>query len=241
MGGSLWSWLRKVLASLRPSPPPFIPQPPIAFDAQGPGSSGGGSNRVTISWPQAISRNCCLVVGVRWSQTGGSGAAPRRVVTWGTKHVESMGVQAIDSADVTATDGTYLEFFALGSPPDGRETVSVTISRTGMLSVEGCSVSYSGVNSWGVRQGIVDNTAGNGLSQFIDTATGTMAVHMFAAAPGAIVTISYRTVRYAGVANNVGFVLGDAPGDSYPVGFIGGRAVPGSHSAGLVLQLLNYS
>jgi hypothetical protein len=199
------SWIRKLLRWFRRAPVSTV----VTFDAQGAGTSVSAKSSVSTAWNHTVSRDCTLVVGLRWIQTGGSGGAPTRSVAWNKKSMDPLGIQALDNVEVTAANGIYLEFFGLGSPPDGPGTISVTAARPGAtdITVEGCSVSYAGASAWGPRSGMVDKTDNIAMRHDVSSSPNEMVVHMFTTASGPIHNPN-QTVRHVGV----GFVVGDAPG-----------------------------
>jgi hypothetical protein len=203
------------------------------FDATGAGNSESGFGDATTTWPHTASGNSRVVlVGLRWSQTGGLGT-PTRTVTYGPTAMESLGVRGLNDAALTAFSGVYQEFFGLREPPTGAQTVSVTVARGGSaIEIAGCSVSYVEVSAFGSVSSVFGTEAGTSLSQTVNSTVNEMVVQMFATASGSITNYS-QSPRFSDPAN--AFVIGDARGAT-SVPFTASRA-NGVDYAGLAVRL----
>lgn len=213
--------------------------PAVTFDATGGGGSDSGVGSATASWSHTASGDSrAVVVGLRWAHNSFvPNVTPTRDATYGGVPMQSLGVIGLNNAQLTSSTGTYDEFFGLTNPPTGPQTVSVSVDRNGATSVtlQGCSVSYTEVSTFGSPPSSVAGTeAGTMLSQTVTSAVNEMVVQMFTAAPGPISGYSQRA-RYTGTTNNIGVVVGDAPGAS-AVLFTANRA-DGADYAGLAVRL----
>jgi hypothetical protein len=207
---------------------------PPTFDAAGAGNTGQGINSASTTWPHTASGNSrAVVVGLRWAHIAGSGV-PTRTVTYGGTAMTSLGVVGLNNAVLSALNGIYHEFFGLLNPPTGVQTVSLTVARTGALSIniEGCSVSYAGVSEFVSVPPVAGTEAGTSLSQTVSSAVNEMVVQMFTTESGAITGYN-QTLRFDGGAS--GPVIGDAQGAA-SVSFTASRAT-GVDYAGLAVRL----
>jgi hypothetical protein len=151
--------------------------------------------------------------------------------------MQSLGVIGLNNTQLSSLNGTYHEFFGLLNPPAGPQTVSLSVDRPGStsVSIEGCSVSYTQVSAFvSPASSVAGTETGTGLLQTITSAVNEMIVQMFTAASGQINGYSQRP-RYTGTANNIGFVIGDAPG-APTVQFTASRA-DGADYAALAVRL----
>ncbi|BBY43568.1 fibronectin type III domain-containing protein [Mycolicibacterium celeriflavum] len=192
---------------------------PPAFDAVGAGNTGAGTANVTTTWSHTASGDSsAVVVGLRWSHTGGffpPSGTPTRTATYGGTLMTSLGVVGLNNAALTDINGTFVyhEFFGLLSPPTGEQPVSISVARpgAGSITVEGCSASYSAVSAFGSISANFGTEPGTSLSQNVISAMSERVVQMFTTASGPITNYN-QTLRFGGVANGIGFVIGDAPG-----------------------------
>jgi hypothetical protein len=183
----------------------------VTFDAPGPGGSNTGAGGATATWSHTAAggSTAAVVVGLQWTHNIGFGA-PTRTVTYGGTAMASLGVIGLNNTALNALTGSYQELFGLLDPPAGAQTVSVTVSRNGAISVAvtASSVSYLEVSAFGPATSVAGNATGTSLSQTVSSAVNEMVVQMFSAS-GAIGSYN-QTVRLNDEAN--GFVIGDAPG-----------------------------
>jgi hypothetical protein len=194
----------------------------VAFDAVGTGNTGAGTNgSAATTWTHTASGDSrAVVVGLRWQHNGGPASpmnvTPNRIATYGGVPLTSLDVIGLNNANLTEINGTfaYHEFFGLINPPTGPQTVSLSVSRTGAgpISIDGCSVSYTGVSVFGSVSKAAGTSASTSLSQAVSSAAREMVVQMFTTA-GTITSYS-QTERYRHAANAIGIVIGDAAGAS---------------------------
>jgi hypothetical protein len=214
------------------------------FDAKGgDGSPRTGNGSVATTWSHTASGDSrAVLVGLRWAHNAflPSGAAPTRTVTYGGASMTSLGVLGLDHADPTAASGTYTEFFYLLSPLTGARTVSLTVLRPfATITIIGCSLSYVEVSQVGSAPASVAGAeAGTSLSQTVSSAVNETIVQMFNTQSG-LITGYDQTVRFDDQANGIGFVIGDAKGDT-AVPFKASRAA-GVQYAGLAVRLMPIS
>ncbi|MCV6981464.1 hypothetical protein H7I53_14675 [Mycolicibacterium pulveris] len=208
--------------SLSSAPVTGTTLPPPTFDAAGAGGSGSGTNTATATWPHTATADstAVVVVGMRWAHRGGflpPSGSPTRTATYGGNPMTSLGVVGLNNAALTAINGTFIyhEFFGLLNPPAGEQPVAVTVERAGAASitVEGCSVSYIAVSAFGAVTANAGTEAGTALSQTVISAVNELVVQMFTTASAAITNYN-QTLRFTGMANGVGIVIGDAPGSA---------------------------
>jgi len=209
-----------------------VPVPSVTFDTVSGGHTDSGIGEASTTWSHTASGNAAaVVVGVRWSQTGGIGT-PTRTVTYGAGAMQSLGVRGLNDEAINAFSGVYEEFFGLRNPPTGAQTVSVTVDRTASnLSFEACSVSYAQVSSFVPAPPVSGTESGTTMAQPVNSAVNEMVVQMFATASGSI-TAYNQTPRYTS-AN--GLLIGDAPGAA-AISFTATRA-SGVDYAGLAARL----
>jgi hypothetical protein len=209
-----------------------VPVPSVTFDTVSGGHTDSGLGDASTTWPHTASGNAAaVVVGLRWSQTGGVGT-PTRTVTYGAVDMTSLGVRGLDDDAINAFSGVYQELFGLRNPPTGAQTVSVTVDRTASnLSFEACSVSYAQVSGFVLAPPVSGTEAGTTMTQPANSAPNEMVVQMFATASGSI-TAYNQTSRFTS-AN--GFLIGDAPGAA-AISFTANRAT-GVDYAGLAVRL----
>lgn len=194
--------------------------PPPTFDAKGAGNSGSGNTSATTTWSHTASADAtAVVVGLRWAHRGGlfpPSGTPTRTASYGGDPMTSLGAIGLNNAALTAINGTFIyhEFFGLLNPPTGAQPVAVSVARTGAaaITVEGCSVSYIAVSAFGSVAAEAGTEAGTALSQNIISAANEMVVQMFTAS-GAVTNYD-QALRFAGMANGIGIVIGDAPGNA---------------------------
>lgn len=215
---------------------------PPTFDAAGAGNSGAGTTAATATWSHTASADAnAVVVGMRWAHRGTfltPSGTPTRTATYGGDPMTSLGVVGLNNAALTESNGTFIyqEFFGLLNPPTDTQTVEVTVERPGVASVtvEATSLSYRAVSAFGSVSAVAGTEAGTSLSQTVVSAPNEMVVQMFTAASSPVTNYS-QTMRFVGMANGIGFVIGDAPGaQSVPVTAL--RAT-GVDYAGLALRL----
>jgi hypothetical protein len=214
------------------TPAIVAPVPSVTFDSVSGGHTDSGLGDTNTTWPHTASGNAAaVVVGLRWSQTGGVGT-PTRTVTYGPATMTSLSVRGLDDEAINAFSGVYQELFGLRNPPTGAQTVSVTVDRTASnLSFEACSVSYAQVSGLVLAPPVSGTEAGTTMTQPVNSAPNEMVVQMFATASGPI-TAYNQTSRFTS-AN--GFLIGDAPGAA-AISFTAIRA-SGVDYAGLAVRL----
>jgi hypothetical protein len=214
------------------TPAVVVTAPSVTFDTVSGGHTDSGIGEASTTWSHTASGNAAaVVVGVRWSQTGGVGT-PTRTVTYGGVAMQSLGVRGLNDEAVNAFSGVYEEFFGFRNPPTGAQTVSVTLDRTASnLSFEACSVSYAQVSSFVPAPPVSGTEPGTTMTQPVNSAMNEMVVQMFATASGSI-TAYNQTPRFTS-AN--GLLIGDAPGAT-AVSFTATRA-SGVDYAGLAVRL----
>ena len=214
------------------TPADVVVAPSVTFDTVSGGHTDSGIGEASTTWPHTASGNAAaVVVGVRWSQTGGIGT-PTRTVTYGAVTMQSLGVRGLNDEAINAFSGVYEEFFGLRNPPTGAQTVSVTVDRTASnLSFEACSVSYAQVSAFVPAPPVSGTEAGTTMTQPVNSAMNEMVVQMFATASGSI-TAYNQTPRFTS-AN--GLLIGDAPGAA-AISFTATRAT-GVDYAGLAVRL----
>ena len=207
--------------SLASAPVTGTTLPPPTFDAAGAGGSGAGTTSATVTWTHTASAAAtAVVVGMRWAHRGGflpPSGSPTRTATYGGNPMTSLGVVGLNNAALTAINGTFVyhEFFGLLNPPTGDQPVAVSVERAGAASitVEGCSVSYLAVSAFGAVTADAGTEAGTSLSQTVTSAVYEMVVQMFTTASGAITNYNQMS-RFTGLANGIGILIGDAPGNA---------------------------
>ena len=214
------------------TPAVVVVAPSVTFDTVSGGHTDSGIGDASTTWSHTASGNAAaVVVGVRWSQTGGIGT-PTRTVTYGAGAMQSLGVRGLNDEAINAFSGVYEEFFGFRNPPTGAQTVSVTVDRTASnLSFEACSVSYAQVSSFVPAPPVSGTEAGTTMTQPVNSAMNEMVVQMFATASGSI-TAYNQTPRFTS-AN--GLLIGDAPGAA-AISFTATRAT-GVDYAGLAVRL----
>ncbi len=214
------------------TPAIVVTAPAVTFDTASTGHTGSGLGDASTTWSHTASGNAAaVVVGVRWSQTGGIGT-PTRTVTYGAAAMQSLGVRGLNDQAINAFSGVYEELFGLRNPPTGGQTISVTVDRTASnLSLQACSVSYAKVSGFGLVSSVFGTEAGTSLTQTVISAVNEMVVQMFATASGSITGYN-QSSRYAS-AN--GLLIGDAPGAA-AISFAATRA-DGVDYAGLAVRL----
>jgi hypothetical protein len=210
----------------------------VAFDAVGTGNTGSGtSGSATTTWTHTASGDSrAVVVGLRWQHNGGPVSPPNktpvRTVTYASTPMTSLDVIGLNNANLTDINGTYTyhEFFGLVNPPTGAQTVSLSVSREGAgpVSVDGCSVSYTGVSVFGSVSKDAGTNANTSLTQTVSSGVNEMVVQMFTTA-GTITGYS-QTERYRHAANGIGIVIGDAAGAS-SVPFTANRSGGGDYAS----------
>jgi hypothetical protein len=212
--------------------PAVVVAPSVTFDTVSGGHTDSGIGEASTTWSHTASGNAAaVVVGVRWSQTGGI-QTPTRTVTYGGVAMQSLGVRGLNDEAVNAFSGVYEEFFGFRNPPTGAQTVSVTVDRTASnLSFEACSVSYAQVSALAPAPPVSGTEAGTTMTQPVNSAMNEMVVQMFATASGSI-TAYNQTPRFTS-AN--GLLIGDAPGAA-AISFTATRAT-GVDYAGLAVRL----
>lgn len=211
------------------------------FDATGAGNSAAGTTSATTAWSHTASADAdAVVVGLRWTQTVffAPSGTPTRTARYGGNPMTSLGVVGLNNAALTDVNGTfvYQEFFGLLDPPIGAQTVELSVERAGAgsVTVEGCSVSYIAVSAFGSVSAVSGTEAGTSLAQTVVSAVNEIIVHMFTVASGPITNYT-ATLRFAGNANGIGFVIGDAPGaPSVPITALRAEGVD---YAGLAVRL----
>lgn len=216
---------------------------PPTFDAKGgDGISRTANDIATTTWSHMASGDSrAVLVGLRWTHAAFlSGAAPIRTVTYGGTLMTSLGAIRLGPADPTAAGGTYTEFFYLLSPPTGLQTVSLTVSRSfASITIAGCSLSYVEVSQLGsVPSPVAGAQPGTSLSQTVSSDVNETVVQMFNTQSG-LITSYDQTVRFDDAVNGIGFVIGDAKGDT-AVSFKASRSA-GVQYAGLAVRLLPIS
>lgn len=213
---------------------------PPTFEAKGAGNTGSGTNSATTTWSHTASGDfSAIVVGLWWAHTGffSPSGTPTRTATYGGTPMTSLGVVGLNNAALTDINGTFMyhEFFGLLNPPTGAQSVSLSVDRAGAsITIEGCSVSYIAVSAFGSVSPDSGTEAGTSLAQTVSSAVNEMVVQMFTTASGAITNYN-QTLRFDGVTNGIGFVIGDAPGAA-SVPFTASRA-DGVDYAGLAVRL----
>jgi hypothetical protein len=220
------------------SPPATIETPAIAapfvtFDAVSGGHTDSGFGNASATWSHTASGNSqAVVVGLRWSQTGGLGNATR-TVTYGGTTMQSLGVVGLAGEATNAVAAVFVEFFGVRNPASGAQTISVTVARgASSVSLEACSISYAQVSGFGPPTTPVSGTeAGTSMTQPVSSAANEMVVQMFGTASGAITGYS-QTPRFTS-AN--GLLVGDAPGAA-TISFTASRA-SGADYAGVAVRL----
>jgi hypothetical protein len=214
------------------TPAIVAPVPSVTFDTVSGGHTDSGIGDASTTWPHTASGNAAaVVVGLRWSQTGGIGT-PARTVTYGPVAMTSLGVRGLNDEAINAFSGVYEEFFGLRNPPTGTQTVSVTVDRTASnLSCEACSVSYAQVSSFVGAPAVSGTEAGTTMTQPVNSAPNEMVAQMFATASGPI-TAYNQTLRFT---STNGFLIGDAAGAA-AISFTATRA-SGVDYAGLAVRL----
>ena len=214
------------------TPADVVVAPSVTFDTVSGGHTDSGIGQASTTWSHTASGNAAaVVVGVRWSQTGGIGT-PTRTVTYGAIAMQSLGVRGLDDEAINAFSGVYEELFGLRNPPTGAQMVSVTVDRTAAnLSLEACSVSYAQVSGFVAAPPVSGTEAGASMTQPVNSAMNEMVLQMFATASGPITAYS-QTLRFTS-AN--GFLIGDAPGAA-AISFTATRA-SGVDYAGLAVRL----
>jgi hypothetical protein len=214
------------------TPAVVAPVPSVTFDAVSGGHTDSGIGDASATWPHTASGiAAAVVVGLRWSQTGGIGTA-MRTVTYGPVTMTSLGVRGLNDEAINAFSGVYEEFFGMRNPPAGAQTVSVTLERTASnLSFEACSVSYAQVSGFVPAPAVSGTEAGTGMTQPVNSAMNEMVAQMFATASGSIAAYN-QTLRFSS-AN--GFLIGDAPGAA-AISFTATRT-SGADYAGLAVRL----
>jgi hypothetical protein len=214
------------------TPADVVVAPSVTFDTVSGGHTDSGIGEATTTWSHTASGNAsAVVVGLRWSQTGGIGT-PTRTVTYGAGTMQSLGVRGLNDDAVNALSGVYEEFFGFRNPPTGAQTVSVTVDRTASnLSFEACSVSYAQVSSFVPAPAVSGTESGTTMTQPVNSAMNEMVVQMFATASGSI-TAYNQTLRFT---STNGLLIGDAPGAA-AISFTATRA-SGVDYAGLAVRL----
>jgi hypothetical protein len=217
---------------VRVETPAIIEAPSVTFDTVSGGHTDSGLGDATTTWSHTASGNAAaVVVGVRWSQTGGIGT-PTRSVTYGASAMQSLGFRGLNGEAINAFNGVYEEFFGFRNPPTGAQTVSVTVDRTASnLNLEAVSVSYREVSAFGPVSSVFGTEAGTTMTQQVNSAINEMVVQMFATASGSISAYN-QTPRFAS-AN--GLLIGDAPGAA-AISFTATRST-GVDYAGLAVRL----
>ncbi|WNG92621.1 hypothetical protein [Mycobacterium sp. ITM-2016-00318] len=214
------------------TPAVVVVAPSVTFDTVSGGHTDSGIGNASTTWSHTASGNAAaVVVGVRWSQTGGIGT-PTRTVTYGAGAMQSLGARGLNDEAVNAISGVYEEFFGFRNPPTGAQTVSVTVDRTASnLSFEACSVSYAQVSAFVPAPPVFGTEAGTTMTQPVNSAMKEMVVQMFATASGPI-TAYNQTLRFT---STNGMLIGDAPGAA-AISFTATRA-SGVDYAGLAVRL----
>jgi hypothetical protein len=214
------------------TPADVVVAPSVTFDTVSGGHTDSGLGEASTTWSHTASGNAAaVVVGVRWSQTGGI-VTPTRTVTYGAVAMQSLGVRGLNNEAINALTGVYAELFGIRNPPTGAQTVSVTVDRTvSNLSLEACSVSYAQVSAFIPAPAVSGTEAGTAMTQPVNSAPNEMVAQMFATASGPIAGYN-QTLRFSS-AN--GFLIGDAPGAA-AISFTATRA-SGVDYAGLAVRL----
>jgi hypothetical protein len=217
---------------VRVETPAIVAAPSVTFDTVSGGHTDSGLGNANTTWSHTATGNAAAVVlGVRWSQTGGIGT-PTRTVTYGAATMQSLDVRGLDDEAINAFSGVYEELFGLRNPPTGAQTVSVTVDRTASnLSFEACSLSYAQVSGFVLAPPVSGTEAGTTMTQPVNSAMNEMVAQMFATASGPILAYS-QTLRFT---STNGMVIGDAPGAA-AISFTATRA-SGVDYAGLAVRL----
>jgi hypothetical protein len=214
---------------------------PPAYDAQAAGTRAAANTTATTTWTHTpLTDPNAVVVALRWQHNGSPFSpmgTPARTATYGGTPMTSLGVIGLNNAALTDVNGTFIyhEFFGLLTPPTGAQTVSLSVNRAGAaVTVDGCSVSYVRVSAFGSVSSVYGTEPGTSLAQTVSSAINEVVVQMFNTASGTISGYNQAS-RYNDQANNVGFVVGDAPGSS-SVPFAASRADAADY-AGLAVRL----
>ena len=204
----------------------------VTFDAAGTGHTDSGFGSASVTWSHTATGNAgAVVVGVRWSQTGGLGD-PTRTVTYGAGAMQSLGVRGLNGEPLNAIAAVFVEFFGLRNPPTTPQTVSVSVDRGGSsLNLEACSVSYANVSNFVAAPPVSGTEAGTAMTQPVTSAANEMVAQMFGTASGTITGYS-QTTRYNSPNS---LLIGDAPGAA-AISFTATRA-SGVDYAGVAVRL----
>jgi hypothetical protein len=175
-----------------------------SFDASGGGWAGGGSP----SWAHTINGNAIVLPILLYST---SSTFPTVTAKVGATSMTLLGGwTAAGGYGYDGADYMYLPVFGLLSPPQGAQTITVTVP-SGLVTAN--SLSYKNVSSFGT----IAKTSGTGSSSFAVSASsagGQMVVNAFGGYTGAINNYSQqrRSLQpYAG-STNLAMVAGDALG-----------------------------
>ena len=190
------------------SPPPA----PVAFDAVGAGTTGGGTASKSVTYSHTIGAGAnCVIVGAGVLAT----AAATFTAKVGTTSMTQVGAFLFE----TASNDGYVVLFKLLNPPTGAQTMTFAVSGgTDYIAVN--SVSYANVGSVGATATTNSGTS-TSASLTVSAAPNDMVVQVFAANNSGVPALSFsaynQTSRYnvTGVNSvNIGTLMGDAPGAS---------------------------
>jgi hypothetical protein len=170
----------------------------VAVDAVGPAAAGMSvSNASTMSWSHTVTAtgaNRLLTVGVAVGKNPDSGTA--LTVTYGGVPMTSAGI-------VHANNGTagYAQLFYLLAPAPGPQTVQVTLTGGAATSIEGGSVSFTGVDQATPFRNLV-TSVGNSASPRVTVASaaGDMVVDVMVSGCNGTTT-STQTLRWLKTVN----------------------------------------
>jgi hypothetical protein len=178
----------------------------VAFDAVGPSSAGTSSLANTaLSWSHTCTgSNLCLIVGV------GLGANPDTALSM-TATYNGVAMTSLGVVHSGGSNGGIAQLWRLVAPATGAHTVAIAAAGGTPISLEGGSVSYTGVNQTTPVGTPVTASSQTGAPSV--TVTGTTAGNMVAgvAVNGNNLTASGNTGRWL-VNASTGSAAGNAAG-----------------------------
>lgn len=195
---------------------PASPSGTVQYDATGTGyGSGTTAASLVATWSHTSSPNANAVVVM--GSAAFSGTSPGTVTitaTYGGVTMTSLKTQIFSGSTFS-----QMYMFGLINPPTGTQTVSVTVTcgSSSTIGLNGNSVSYTGVTSFGTA---ASNTASSAsLSLSVSSASSQMVAQAFATnnlASSGDITAYNQSFRYTRTVTSTSFALivGDAPGAS---------------------------
>ncbi len=198
--GSVWFYAY----STAPAPlPPTLPTgPEVAYDATGTGGVGTGSANSRTATGTHTCNGSAVIVAIEVIVIAGT--ITSGTVTFGGQSMTQLGT-------VSANSYTYVYLFGLLNPPTGTQTVTATVTGSGLYGMSMVSTSYSGVYSFGN----VSSTTGSSATaaQTASSSDGNMVaqvIGMFGSPTISSYNHAQRKLVSDGTYSTV--FLGDAPG-----------------------------